>query len=92
MKWNKKNSDKLWWIFYYKMASLNPQKRWKDKSSTNDWLNFLSSRNIHVRKSRECFFGFEEVIVLGGFPIRPSYKIGVPYDLAEKILVLGDLP
>ena len=68
-----------------------PSRDFKRKR-TELWLAYLESAGIQVRKSRDCFFKSEDVVVLTGFSPRRSYKIGIPFDLAEKILVLGGLP
>ena len=70
----------------------NPSSRDFRRKRTELWLAYLESAGIKVRKSRECFFKFHDVVVFTGFRPRKTYKIGIPFDLAEKILVLGGLP
>ena len=75
----------------YTQGLLQDQRDFRRKR-TELWLTYLASAGIQVRRSRECFFKFEDVVVLTGFRPRKTYKIGIPFDLAEKILVLGGLP
>jgi hypothetical protein len=94
----KKSVDKLWWMCNRKFDSIRPpaeerrNPRSYKKKRVNLWLEYLESNGIQVRRSRECFYGFEEVVVLSGFYPRTTYKIGIPYEMAEKTLVLGGLP
>jgi hypothetical protein len=94
----KKSVDKLWWICDSKFRTLLPSREEKHSPKTYRkkrielWLGYLESNGIQVRRSREYFYRFEELVVLSGFSPRRSYKIGIPYDLAEKIFVLGSLP
>lgn len=87
MKIDKKTRDKLWWMCHEKFGSFSRGRH--DVIET--WLEYLKTHGIQVRKSRESFYKCEseEVILLSGFYPRRSYKIGIPYELAEKILVLG---
>jgi hypothetical protein len=93
----KKSVDKLWWMCNKKFGTIMPSrenqglKAYK-KKKIDLWLSYLESVGIQVRRSRECFFRFEDVVVLSGFNPRRTYKIGIPFEMAEKILVLGGLP
>lgn len=99
----KQSVDKLWWMCNRKFSTILEKVKWDNfnkkvsskaykKKKIETWLSYLESVGIQVRRSRECFFRFEEVVVLSGFNPRRTYKIGIPYDMAERILVLGDLP
>ena len=87
MKIDKETKDKLWWICHHKFGSLATGRR----DVIEIWLAYLKTHGIQVRKSREYFYKFEseDMILFSGFYPRRSYKIGIPYELAEKILVLG---
>ena len=89
MKIDKKTRDKLWWMCHEKFGSLSGVKGRHDVIET--WLEYLKTHGIQVRKSRESFYKCEseDMILFSGFYPRRSYKIGIPYELAEKILVLG---
>jgi hypothetical protein len=98
MKLDDKTVNKLWWMCHRKFDTILPpreekrsQKAYK-KKKIELWLTYLESAGIQVRRSRECFFRFEDVVVLSGFNPRRTYKIGIPFEMAEKILVLGGLP
>ncbi|NDD54239.1 hypothetical protein EBZ39_10250 [bacterium] len=102
----KKSVDKLWWMCNRKFEAILPEinEKWDPsftkkvgpkyykKKKIEAWLSYLEATGIQVRRSRECFFRFEDVVVLSGFNPRRTYKIGIPYEMAERILVLGDLP
>lgn len=93
----KKSVDKLWWMCNRKFEAILPPRenqgpKAHKKKKIEVWLSYLEATGIQVRRSRECFFRFEDVVVLSGFNPRRTYKIGIPYDMAERILVLGDLP
>jgi hypothetical protein len=87
MKIDKKTRDKLWWMCHEKFGSFSRVRG--DVIET--WLEYLKTHRIQVRKSRESFYKCEseDMILFSGFYPRRSYKIGIPYELAEKILVLG---
>jgi hypothetical protein len=85
MKIDKKTRDKLWWMCHEKFGSFSRVRG--DVIET--WLEYLKTHGIQVRKSRESFYKSEDLISFSGFYPRRSYKIGIPYELAEKILVLG---
>lgn len=94
----KQSVDKLWWICDKKFRTLLPPREEKHSPRTYKkkrielWLEYLESNGIQVRRSKECFYRFEDVVVLSGFNPRRSYKIGFSYEIAEKILILGSLP
>ncbi len=104
MKLDDKTVNKLWWMCHRKFDTILPPrgkcrllgdllgpKAYK-KKKIELWLAYLESNGIQVRRSRECFYRFEDVVVLSGFSPRRTYKIGIPVDMVEKILVLGGLP
>lgn len=90
----------LWWMCEKKFSTILLPNRIPDgedrkaykKKRIQLWLAYLESAGIKVRRSRECFFKWEDVVVLSGFNPRRTYKIGIPIEMAEKILVLGGLP
>lgn len=90
--------DLIWWMCEKKFSTIlppielrrNPKKYRKTRAEL--WLAYLESVGIKVRRSRENFYRFEELVVLSGFSPRRTYKIGITYEMAEKILVLGGLP
>jgi hypothetical protein len=94
----KKSVDKLWWMCDERFRTLLPPREEKHSPRTYKkkridlWLSYLETVGFQVRRSRECFFRFEDVVVLSGFNPRRTYKIGIPFEMAEKILVLGGLP
>lgn len=98
MKLDQQIVNKLWWMCHRKFETILPPKEEKrspkayKKKKIELWLAYLESVGIKVRRSRECFFRFEDVVVLSGFNPRRTYKIGIPVDMVEKILVLGGLP
>jgi len=100
MEFDKKTLRRLCFLCYSKFNRILPtiedcpRRAGRDfnKKRTELWLAYLESAGIQMRRSRECFFKFEDVVVLTGFSPRRSYKIGIPFDMAEKILVLGGLP
>ena len=98
MKLDQQIVNKLWWMCHRKFDTILPSREEKlgpkayKKKKIELWLAYLESVGIQVRRSRECFFRFEEVVVLSGFNPRRTYKIGIPQEMVEKILVLGGLP
>jgi len=92
-KWDRATVHKIWSLLWKKQDELNPRRlSWKNKEVIERWESYLEQNGFLIRKSRDCFYGFEDVLVLVGFRIRKTWKIGIPYDLADKILVLGGLP
>lgn len=98
MKLEQETVTKLWLMCNRKFSSILPSREEKHSPRTYRkrrvelWLSYLESNGIQVRRSRECFFRFEEVVVLSGFNPRRTYKIGFTREMVEKILVLGGLP
>jgi hypothetical protein len=98
VKLDQQTVNKLWWMCHRKFDTLLPPREERHSPKTYKkkrielWLAYLESVGIQVRRSRECFFRFEEVVVLSGFSPRRTYKIGITQEMAEKILVLGGLP
>ena len=96
MEFDKKTLRRLCFLCESKFKDILPPTNFRGgdfkRKRAEIWLAYLESAVIQVRKSRDCFFKFEDVVVLTGFSPRRSYKIGIPFDLAEKILVLGGLP
>jgi len=92
MNIDKKTKDKLWRLAAEKFVSLSEANGKRDVIEI--WLAYLKTHGIQVRRSRDSFFYFDsaDMIFLSGFYPRRSYKIGIPCELAEKILVLGMKP
>jgi len=91
-KWDRAHVQKIWSLLWKKQDEFAVRNSHRKKEVVERWESYLKENGFLVRKSRECFFNFEEVLVLSNFRIRKTWKIGIPYELADKILVLGGLP
>ena len=97
-KWDKAHVNKIQRLLWDKQDEMNPpdcngrQASFKSKPVIERWETYMKENGFLVRKSRECFYTGDGVIVFGYFRIRRTWKIGVPYELADRILILGTLP
>ena len=96
--WDRAHVKKIQCLLWDKQEEMNPpdcngrQASFKSKPVIERWEAYMKENGFLVRKSRECFYTGDGVIVFGYFRIRRTWKIGVPYELADRILILGTLP